>query len=76
MTIDENNTLVEKAKTRKNGVYAYRSYYYIVKDHGLIVFADYYGDIYRTIGAFNTKIGHCDNYDRQKTLKEYLKNCK
>ena len=72
MTIDERNILVEKAKTRKNGIYKFREYLYVVKDHGLVAFADYFGYCYSCHNMFNVKIGECKSYERKQSLKTYL----
>jgi len=74
MTIDERNTLIEKAKTRKDGVYSYRTYLYVVKNNNLIGFSDYFGDCYSCHGAFNFTIGKCEKYERKQKLTQWLRS--
>jgi len=73
MTIEQTNILHEKAKTRKDGVYSYKSYLWVVKDFKFIAFADFHGEVYQIFGAFNTQIGKVERYDRKKKLTEWLK---
>lgn len=73
MTIDETNILHEKAKKRKDGIYTFGSYLWVVKDFRFIAFANFHGECYQRMGAFNYQIGQCDRYDRKKKLTEWLK---
>lgn len=73
MTIDELNLLTEKAKTRKDGIYTYKSYYYAVKNNNFIAFADFSGNCYQRCGFFNVSIGKVESYDRKKKLLIWLK---
>ena len=74
MTIDETNLLHEKAKTRKNGVYSFRGNLYVVKDNKFIAFANYFGECYQRMGAFNVQIGKVERYDRKKKLMDWLRS--
>lgn len=63
----------EKVKTKKNGIYEYRSYTYAVKDNRLMAYADYYGDIYQYQFGFAVKVGTVERYEIRKTLSGFLK---
>ena len=76
MTIDETNLLHEKAKTRKDGIYSFRGNLYVVKDKSFIAFANYCGECYQRMGAFNVQIGKVEPYDRKQKLTEWLRNHK
>ena len=70
MKIDEINLLHEKAKTRKNGVYSFRGNLYVVKDNMFIAYANYSGECYQRMGAFNVRIGKAvKRYNRKQVLK-------
>jgi len=73
MTIDETNLLTEKAKKRKNGVYSFRSYFWVVKNNRFIAFSDYHGNCYIRMGAFNAILGKVDTYNRKQELLKWLK---
>lgn len=74
MTIDETNLLQEKAKTRKDGVYSFRGNLYVVKDSKFIAFANYFGECYQRMGAFNVQIGKVERYDRKQKLMDWLRS--
>lgn len=74
MTIEETNQLHEKAKTRNDGVYSFRGNLWVVKNGNFVAFADYFGECYQRMGAFNVRIGKVERYDRKKKLTEWLKN--
>ena len=76
MTIDETNLLYQKAKTRKDGVYSFHDYMYVVKNSSFIAFADYSGNCYMRHGLFNGYIGKVNHYDRKQRLTEWLKSQK
>jgi len=73
VTISETNILIEKAKTRKDGVYTFRSYLWVVKDAKFIAFSNMYGECYQRFGSFNTNIGKVGIYDRKQRLLEWLR---
>lgn len=72
MTIDERNILIEKSKSRKDGVYSYKDNLYVVRNNNLIAFADYFGECYQCAGAFNIKIGRVARHDRRQHLVRWL----
>lgn len=73
MTIDEINIICDKAKIRGDGVYSYKQFLYVVKDHNFIAFSDYYGNCYQRAGMFNVSIGKVDRENRKNKLKEWMK---
>jgi len=74
MKIEDHNKLTNRAKSKKDGVYLYKGYVYVVKDNNFIAFADYVGNVYVKYGIFNIPIGKCEKYNRRKKLNEYLNN--
>lgn len=74
MTIDDTNILIEKAKTRKDGVYSFKGYLWVVKNNKFVAFADNYGNCYQRFGAFNASIGKVDRYKRKQILSNWLKS--
>lgn len=76
MTVKETNLLHEKAKHRKDGVYSFRGNLWAVKNGGFVAFANYFGECYQRMGAFNVQIGKVERYDRKKKLTEWLKDQK
>jgi hypothetical protein len=73
MTIAERNLLIDKAKSKKDGVYMCIPYMYVVKNNSLIAYSDYFGVCYSCHGYFNVQIGKVERYDRKKALTKYLK---
>lgn len=73
MTIEEINILIEKAKTRNNGVYSYRGYLWAVHNNKFVAFANYLGECYQRAGSFNILIGKVEDYKRKEKLIEWLK---
>jgi len=76
MKVDEHNILVEKAKSKKDGVYSYRGYLYVVKNNNFKAFASPYGILYAVIGSFTTQIGFCQRHDSRTKLLQYLNRIK
>lgn len=72
MSIDDNNKLVDRAKTRKNGVYKYGWYYYAVKNGKMVAFVDFYGDMYACDPSFNSHIRKVDRSNRKQELLQWL----
>jgi len=73
MKIQERNQLIEKAKTRKDGVYSYHGFLYIVKNNNFIAYATPIGNCFACIGVFDALIGTVKSYNRKKELLKYLK---
>ena len=74
MTIEETNMLTVKAKNRKDGIYAFKGYYWIVKNNQFVAFATPFGQCYHRCGSFNINIGKVERYDRKRQLSEWLKS--
>lgn len=74
MTVDETNILNDKAKSRKDGVYIFRSSFWAVKDGKFVAFIDPFGKCFQRFGFFNTQIGEIpEKYERRSKLVEWLK---
>lgn len=76
MNIRLTKDLIEKAKTRKDGVYSFKGYLWVVKDGQFVAFADYYGNCFMRAGSFNISVGTVDYFERRKCLTEWLKSTK
>ena len=72
MTIDETNILIEKSKTRKDGVYSFRGNLFAVKNKSFVAFADISGNCYQACGMFNVSIGKVKSHQRKQKLTEWL----
>ena len=75
MTIDQTNLLNEKAKTKKDGVYAFKGNLWVVKSNKFIAFCNNKGEVLQRFGSFNTTIGNFNNIERwdwKKHLIEWL----
>lgn len=72
MTVAEINILHKKAEFRNDGIYSFRGNLWVVKDHKFIAFANYYGECFQRMGAFNVSIGKVENYDRKEKLTKWL----
>lgn len=67
------NEIMEKAKTRKDGVYSYRGHFYVVKNKQFIAYADPFGNCFSYLGGiFAIELGKVDRYDRKKELMKWL----
>lgn len=69
MKIDEHNVLIDKAKTRKDGVYTYRGYDFVVKNNNFIGYSDYFGNIYQISYSFHVSLGKVERLNRKDELK-------
>ena len=56
LTIENCNLAIDKAKTKKNGVYTMRGFLYRVKEHKVTHYAYAY-EILECFGHFNCKVG-------------------
>jgi hypothetical protein len=72
MTIEVHNILTDKAKTRKDGVYAYRGLMYAVKNNRFIAYADYSGNISTLYGVFHRSCGRVQIWERKKELMKFI----
>lgn len=69
MTIEEHNILVGKAKTRKDGIYSYRGYDFVVKNNNFIGYSNYFGDIFQIQYSFHVSLGKVERLNRKGELK-------
>jgi|GEM_PF-2943066 len=68
------NEIIERAKTKKDGIYSFKGFKYAVKDNRFVLFADYFGNLYQRAGNFNASIGKVEKrYNIIKELKRLLK---
>ncbi len=74
MTTDETNILIDKAKTRKDGVYSYKGFLYVVKDNKFLAFSTRFGECFQRGGGFNISIGRVERYKRKEALIKWLKS--
>lgn len=74
MEIEIHNILIDKAKTRRDGIYSYKGYLYAVKGNVFIAYADYFGNVNSVHGIFHHNMGIVNRFDRKSKLLEYLKN--
>ena len=74
MTIDEANLLIDKAKTRKDGVYSFRSFYWVVKSNKFVAYSNCFGECYQRMGSFVVSIGKVERYEAKKKLIEWLRS--
>lgn len=74
-TIDNCNLAIDKAKTKKDGLYCFSGLYYLVKNNKITHYAAY-GNIYQAVGVFLVKINsydHCsDSSLNKKRIKQKL----
>lgn len=78
MKTDEINLLIEKAKTRKDGVYSFRGYFWAVKNNQFIAFVTPKGEVLERFGGFNIQIGDLRSleytWERKAKFKKWLKS--
>ena len=69
------NQMIERAKTKKNGVYPYKTYYYyLVIDGQVSAWSDFLGEIHERSYGFNVSKGKAkDRFEAKEILKGYLK---
>ncbi len=73
LTIENQNIISEKSKSKKDGIYSFRGIKYLVKSGKATHFLDR-GQILESCGAFNVVVGHCtDNNDGLELLKSCIK---
>jgi hypothetical protein len=73
LTIENQNLIIEKAKTRKDGVYSFRGVSFLVKNHKVMYLAEN-GVIVQPYGHFNVRVGTYETrYPDSQTSKEALK---
>ncbi len=74
-TIKNCNLAIDKAKTKKDGLYCFNGLYYLVENNKITHYAAY-GNIYQAAGVFLAKINsydHCsDSSLNKKRIKQKL----
>lgn len=73
MKVSIMNILKEKAKTRKDGIYSYKGYMWVVRNNKFVAFADRLGNCYEVFGSFTVSMGKVKSYERKDRLKDWLK---
>lgn len=74
MKVSEFNTIIEKAKVRKDGVYTYRDYVYGVKNNRFVAYADPFGEVFSIQYGWSVTIGRCQRWDRKNQIKQFIKS--
>lgn len=76
LTIENQNLIVEKAKTKADGIYTFRGIVYRVKDNRATHFACN-GEVIEPFGYFNTVIGLYDKHTwNEKFARKALQQIK
>lgn len=73
LTIELQNLVNERAKSKKDGIYNFRGCSYRVRDNRVTHYA-YGGKILMSYGAFNVQVGTCGIYQTEQV--EVLKGIK
>ncbi len=74
LTIDNLNTLIDRAKSKADGVYTFRGIEYRVKSNGITHFGCG-GEILMAAGNFNVIVGKYDGYaDSAKKILKAIKD--
>lgn len=74
LTLINQNMIIEKAKTKKNGCYLFRGVAYKVVDNKVEFFVSY-GKVVQTCYGFNSEIGTYEHTGSDSALK-FLKRMK
>ena len=75
--MDIYNLMREKAKTKRNGVYALKGNFYLVVDKQLAGYTDYFGNVCECAYGFSVSKGKAkDRFEARDILKGYLKQLK
>jgi len=69
MKIEDHNKIIEKAKTRKDGIYVFKGYDYVVKNNNFVGYSDHFGNIFQIQYSFHVTIGKIESYNRKLELK-------
>jgi len=72
LNVENTNFIIEKAKTKKDGVYSARGIMYRVKNGGVTHYGAK-GKIYAAVGHFVTPVGSYDWSDEGKKLLKSVK---
>lgn len=74
MTTKEYNKLIDRSKNKKDGVYKYYDFYYVVKNNHFVAYADDSGECFQCFGAFVISFGRVKSYERKNKLLKWLDN--
>ena len=67
LNIENQNLIITKSKTKKDGIYTFRGVIYRVYTNTAILFA-YNGEILQNYGGFNCVVGRYDTKDEARKL--------
>lgn len=70
MKIEVHNMLHKKANTKKDGIYSYQGFLYVVENGGFKAYSDYEGNINSVHGVLHYHTGKVERCDRKSKLKE------
>jgi hypothetical protein len=74
MKNEEQLEIMGRAKTKKDGIYSYRGYFYLVLNKQLSAYTDYFGNVIERSFGFNVDKGKVGNrFEGKKILAGYLK---
>ena len=74
MKVETLNTILDKALTKKDGIYSYQGNYYLVINKHLFAYSDYFGNVSEICSGFSVCKGKSENrFEARKVLKDYLK---
>lgn len=74
MTTDIEALLIEKAKTRKDGVYSHKAVLlWAVKNGNFVAYVEW-GEMFQRLHGFNVKIGSCPTWKQRSELNKLLKS--
>ena len=73
MEIEVHNALVDRAKTKNDGIYSYKGYTVVIKNKNFVAYSDRRGNLFRVSGYFGTPIGKIDGYPYPHKIKDALK---
>lgn len=78
MKQEDYNAIKERAKSKKDGVYTYKTYtHYLVVDGQLAGWSDLLGNVHECAYGFNVSKGKAkDRFEAKEILKGYLKQLK
>jgi len=71
LTIENQNKIIDLAKTKNDGVYSFRGVEYKVRDHKVTHYAAG-GQVLEAYGHFNVVVGNYDGYP--SSARKLLKN--
>jgi len=70
------NKIIEKAKTKKDGVYSVGGNKYVCINHQVVAYADDYGNISQRVCGFSVSSGRVERYKIGETLRSLMRQAK